>query len=239
MHGFKFNRFEAMQTPMDEIIKQLSLSIEDEILSRTERRSLKELIGKYPLDEQQISFLRSKIYEIAKVKATAENYPFILEWIKNVNNTLNIRGTDRSDAFFSPGEACRKVIIQQINNAEIRLKICVFTISNDQIARALVESHKRGKKVCIITDNDKSFDQGSDIAWLAKEGIVVKMDNTPNHMHHKFMISDDKALITGSYNWTHSAARFNHENILRTTDGVAVKAFLQEFDRLWSAMDDY
>lgn len=224
---------------MDEITHQLSLSIEDEILSRTERRSLKDLIAKYPLDEHQISFLRSKIYEIAQAKATEKNYPFILEWIKNVNSALHIKATEKSDAFFSPGDACRKVIIQQINNADLRLKICVFTISDDQIAKALVASHQRGKEVCIITDNDKSFDQGSDISWLAKAGIAVKMDNTPNHMHHKFMIADDKTLITGSYNWTHSAARFNHENILRTTDGVAVKSFLQEFHRLWNVMDAY
>lgn len=224
---------------MDEIISQLNVSIEDEILSRSERRSLKELIAKYPLGEQQIGFLRSKIYEIAKAKATPENYPLIFEWIKNVNSALNIRATDQSDAFFSPGEACRKAIIQQINEAVSLLKICVFTISDDQIARALVESHRRGKAVCVITDNHKSLDQGSDVAWLSKEGISVKMDNTENHMHHKFMIADDKALITGSYNWTHSAARFNHENILRTTEAVAVKAYLQEFDRLWSVMDEY
>ena len=228
-----------MRSSVDEITHQLVLSIEDEILSRAERRSIKELIARYPLDESQVTLLRSKIYEIAKARATAENYPFILEWIKDVSSALHIKDTGMSDVFFSPGEACRKAIIRQISEAGKRLRICVFTISDDLIARALVEAHKAGKSVSIITDNDKSLDRGSDIARLAEVGIVVKTDNTPNHMHHKFMIADDKALITGSYNWTHSAARFNHENILRTTDKVAVKAFIQEFDRLWHAMDPY
>jgi cardiolipin hydrolase len=65
------------------------------------------------------------------------------------------------------------------------------------------------------------------------------MDATPNHMHHKFMIVDDLALVTGSYNWTQSAARFNHENILVMKEPGVVKSFLKEFEQLWGRMVDY
>jgi phosphatidylserine/phosphatidylglycerophosphate/cardiolipin synthase-like enzyme len=162
-----------------------------------------------------------------------------VEWIKNVNSALTASEIARSDAFFSPGDACRDTIIQQIGDATRRIKICVFTISDDLIAEAIVRSHRKGLDIKVITDNDKSFDMGSDVDRLAKEGVAVKMDNTPNHMHHKFMVVDDRALITGSYNWTRSAARYNHENILLTMENHVVGSFAREFDSLWSNMEWY
>jgi phosphatidylserine/phosphatidylglycerophosphate/cardiolipin synthase-like enzyme len=65
------------------------------------------------------------------------------------------------------------------------------------------------------------------------------MDNTKNHMHHKFMIADDISVITGSYNWTTSAARFNHENILLTKESGVVASYRKGFDQLWEQMADY
>jgi phosphatidylserine/phosphatidylglycerophosphate/cardiolipin synthase-like enzyme len=58
-------------------------------------------------------------------------------------------------------------------------------------------------------------------------------------MHHKFMVVDDSSLITGSYNWTLSAAKYNHENVLLTTEGGLVKSFLKEFGQLWHHMEPY
>jgi phosphatidylserine/phosphatidylglycerophosphate/cardiolipin synthase-like enzyme len=62
------------------------------------------------------------------------------------------------------------------------------------------------------------------------------MDITSNHMHHKFMIADSDTLITGSYNWTLSAANYNYENILVTREATAIKAFANQFEKLWKEM---
>lgn len=234
-----FNYASFNQLAMDEIIHQLRVSIEDEIFSRSEKKTMKALIGEKPLSQDQLNFLRSKIYEIANENATSDNYPFILEWIKNANSALLQKNNDKGDAFFSPGDACRNIIINQIMYATSNVSICVFTISDDRITSAIIDAHRRGRNVKVITDNDKSLDMGSDIAQLAKEGIAVKMDSTPNHMHHKFMVVDDNSLITGSYNWTLSAARYNHENVLLTTEAGLVKSFLKEFSQLWGKMEDY
>lgn len=223
---------------MDEIIAHLKESITDEVLSKQERKTLRELVVEYKPGPEQLNFLRSTIYELANEKATDSNYRFILEWVRNVNNALLANEkVEISDAYFSPGESCREIIIKQIAAAITRIKICVFTISDDRISNAILTSHKRGVEVRVITDNDKSLDMGSDIHQLVKSGISVKMDSTPNHMHHKFMVVDDKALTTGSYNWTLSAARFNHENILVTQDAGVVKSFLKEFEQLWKQME--
>ena len=224
---------------MDELIEQLRQIIQDEVFSKPERKSVRALVAEKTLDEQQLNFLRSKIYDLANEKITATNYKFILEWVKNANSALVTNQSSFSDAYFSPGEACRNVIISQIKSATSHLQICVFTISDDYITDAIIGSHKRGTQIKIITDNDKSLDEGSDIEQIAKLGITVKMDRTTDHMHHKFMLVDGKALITGSYNWTRSAAKFNHENILLTREVGVVKSFLKEFDQLWKVTEEF
>jgi len=225
---------------MEEIIEYLRQSIDDEVFSKSERKSIKTLIGQQLLDENQLNFLRSKIYELATEKVNASNYNFILDWVKAANSALLIpEPLTLSDAYFSPGEACRNAIINQINSASNQLNICVFTISDDSITDAMITSHRRGIKIRVITDNDKSHDEGSDIEQIASAGISVKMDRTTNHMHHKFMITDERAIITGSYNWTRSAAKFNQENIVLSKEAGLIKSYLKEFDNLWNVMETY
>lgn len=141
--------------------------------------------------------------------------------------------------YFSPSEDCRNAIIHEIQNAKFELKICVFTISDDRITEAILGAHRRKVAVTIITDNDKTFDVGSDIGLLSKRGVRIRMDTTTNHMHHKFMVVDGRTVTTGSYNWTNSTAKYNQENITITGDKAAVSAFNREYDRLWPLMTDY
>lgn len=52
-------------------------------------------------------------------------------------------------------------------------------------------------------------------------------------MHHKFAIVDRRMLITGSLNWTTQAIQSNRENVLVVEDAEYVKAFQDEFERIW------
>ncbi|MEX2232161.1 MAG: phospholipase D-like domain-containing protein [Cyclobacteriaceae bacterium] len=222
-----------------DIVSHLQQSLEDYYLSKSEKNTLKNLLGKEVLDHQTVNFLRAKIIELANENVSDKNYRLVMQWMKEVNNLLQSSVVQQSLAFFSPGNDCRNAIVQQMNLSLRQLKICVFTISDDQIARAIINAHRKGVDVKIITDNDKLFDHGSDIKELASEGIPVKMDVSKNHMHHKFMVADDRSLITGSYNWTLSAARFNHENILLTREAGVVESYRKGFDQLWLEMADY
>jgi len=139
-------------------------------------------------------------------------------------------------AYFSPGDACLNAILTAINGAKSSLKICVFTISDDRITRAILQAHRSGIKVKVLTDNEKLYDKGSDIRELVQAKVPVRVDNTANHMHHKFTIMDNQTVFTGSYNWTRSAALYNHENLIITNEKTIVTDFCREFDRLWAEM---
>ena len=111
--------------------------------------------------------------------------------------------------------------------------ICVFTITDDRIVKAIEDAHRRDVKVRIISDNDKAMDLGSDIYRLKRMGVDVRTDQTSDHMHHKYALFDDASLLTGSYNWTRSASEVNEENFIVTNDRKLVSAFKNDFQRLW------
>jgi len=221
---------------MEHIIEHLHASIADDFLAKQEKRTLKELVT--GLDADQINSLRNKAFEIASQKANSENFQFVLEWVKATTTALQTPLPDL-DSYFSPGDTCRNSITKQISAARKDLLVCVFTISDDIITESIIAAHRRGVAIRLITDNEKSFDMGSDINQLAREGISLRMDTSPNHMHHKFMVLDQHSVVTGSYNWTRGAARFNHENIIVTKDPTTVQAFTREFDKLWPTMKPY
>lgn len=223
---------------MEHIIEYLQASTSDDFLSKQEKRTLKELIADQSLDAGQIGFIRSKVFEIASQKANSENFRFVLEWVKATTAALQTPFPDL-DTYFSPGDTCRNAITKHISTATRELLVCVFTISDDIITESLIAAHRRGVAIRLITDNEKSFDKGSDIAGLARQGIALRMDTSPNHMHHKFMVVDQHSVLTGSYNWTRGAARYNHENIIVTKDPATVRAFTIEFDKLWPTMAPY
>jgi cardiolipin hydrolase len=134
---------------------------------------------------------------------------------------------------FSPGDDCLNDIIDLMQSADKYLDICVFTISDNRITEEIVKAHNRGIEIRIISDNEKMNDIGSDIMTLAEAGINIKIDHSPNHMHHKYMIVDEIRVLTGSYNWTKSAAEYNQENIVITDIDEIVTGFIDNFSQLW------
>jgi len=152
--------------------------------------------------------------------------------------------TAESVAFFSPGDACWHHIVQCLNAARKTADLCVFTITDDRISRAVLDAHRRGVKVRIISDADKAHDLGSDMKQFAEEGIAVKLvrvvgahdPGVSGHMHHKFAVIDGTRLLGGSYNWTRSAANINYENLIDTADPGLLHQFVTEFERLWRTL---
>jgi len=128
-----------------------------------------------------------------------------------------------------------RIFLDYLRSGHKTLDICVFTITNNQIANAILAEFREGVKVRIITDNDKANDLGADIYKLARAGIPVKTDKTEAHMHHKFAVVDGELIINGSFNWTRSAGTRNFENVVISNNPKMVKSFADHFEHLWNA----
>ena len=96
-------------------------------------------------------------------------------------------------------------LLRHVNGANKTLDVCVFTITCNEIADAVIGAKKRGVKVRVISDDDQASSQGSDLGAIAQAGIPVRTDAATTHMHHKFAVVDGAKLINGSFNWTRQA----------------------------------
>ena len=222
---------------MSELEVFMKESLEDFALSRSEKKNLKvhlsDIVGN-PIEQakaRQLAFklTQEAINEFGQITA--------LDWLQRFIKLLYTKeNKTKASAFFSPGDDCLHRIRQLISESRSALDICVFTITDDRIVRRLEEAQARGVKIRIISDNDKSMDSGSDLAHLSKSGIDCRLDRTDAHMHHKFAISDQDLLLTGSYNWTRAAAAENDENIVITNNPRLVRSFTRKFEEIWSKL---
>ncbi|WNJ20766.1 phospholipase D-like domain-containing protein [Pontibacter sp. G13] len=223
---------------LEELFRQ---TFEDEVLTRSERRALAKILTEESLNEQELGVLRSRIFKIVEEEMDDMRDQRLLEWLRSANKLLLPNRNDGSQlpkdrVLFSPGNDCLDAIRQFLDAARKQVDICVFTISDDRITDRIEACHRRGVRVRILTDNDKKYDRGSDIHELVRAGLTVREDRTDDHMHHKFALIDQTVALTGSYNWTRSAANHNHENLLITHEPSVVTAYQREFDQLWPKM---
>ncbi|MBL8924481.1 MAG: DUF1669 domain-containing protein [Myxococcaceae bacterium] len=220
------------------LFELLEATLADGRLSTEERRALGDALARAPWRVDQLAGLRNQAFELLRARVDP-GAGALLAWLDGVVRTIDQARPPvppRTEVFFSPGPDCKAAIIALLSSARASLDVCVFTISDDDITRALLDAHRRQVAVRIITDDDKRNDTGSDVDHLARQGVPVRIDRTEAHMHHKFAIADGARLLNGSFNWTRSASRVNEENVLVTSEGTAVAAFRAEFDRLWASL---
>ncbi len=221
----------------DELQDRLPQTFEDGRLSRSERRALKAIFKDLNLSASQRLKLADRAFDIARQAPARVPTGQVLDWLEGLVKLLLSRDSSpghRREAYFAPHQDCAQHIRQLFDDAKSSVDVCVFTITDDSITRAILRAHRRGLAVRIITDNEKSWDRGSDIWELATEKIAVRLDGSEDHMHHKFAIFDRSLVVTGSYNWTRSASLHNQENIVLTDDPRLVSSFLAEFEGLWT-----
>lgn len=227
---------------MDEIFDFFEAAMDDNRLTRSEAKALRECLRAEDPGFKKLNVLRAKLFDLVGEKLTATNsrelIRFLEEAVKLMMQQLK-PGADEvvSKCYFSPGNGCRNAVKERLRNASKSARICVFTISDDSISREIVDAHKRGVRVEVMTDNDKMDDAGSDIRRLKKAGVTIFVDRTRSHMHHKFAVVDSRWLLSGSFNWTRSASAYNQENIMITNDRHAVAEYEKEFERLIPEME--
>ena len=221
----------------DEFRLALVRTIEDRRLSRTERRALSSVLADLPATESLRQPYRGLAFDVAReaLVGNAQDGD-VIDWLEDVVKLLSPAGAPqeaRIEACFSPSDACPQRLRGLFQSARRTVDVCVFTITDDRISDAILAAHQRGVRVRIVTDNDKAWDAGSDVQRLTAAGIPVRIDVSEFHMHHKFALFDGAVLVTGSYNWTRSAAESNEENFVVLEHSGVVRQFQAVFDGLW------
>lgn len=168
-------------------------------------------------------------------------------------------GGAQIDVMFSPlpaAESHNARIAKLIDEAKDSVDIAIYSYSDAGIATALRGAIARGVEVRFLFEtanedkgiSDPTARAASKSGRIEKDGIDVRYVN--KILHHKFLIvdgpRDDKAkaatakLVTGSANWSSTAATVFDENTLFIQNSAELAAlYQQEFDALWVGSRDF
>jgi phospholipase D-like protein len=92
--------------------------------------------------------------------------------------------------------------------------IQAYSFTSAPIAKALVDTHKRGVRVEVVLDKSQRTEKYSSADFVAHAGIPTLIDAQHKIAHNKIMVIDGAVVITGSCIFTKSAEHDNAENLL-------------------------
>lgn len=148
--------------------------------------------------------------------------------------TFSLGAFAKTEVYFSLYDDPESVIIKSIENAEESINIAMYSLTDSEIARAIVLAKERGVVIRIYLDSKEVNAEHSKSRFFIKEGIEnIRLSSNRYLMHNKFAIIDNKIVITGSYNWTASAGQRNDENLLVLDEEKIVKKYQDYFYYLW------
>ncbi|KAJ8907967.1 hypothetical protein NDN08_008069 [Rhodosorus marinus] len=146
-----------------------------------------------------------------------------------------------NEVLFFPDKSGNNVkkVLYYISSSKNTLDVCVYAFTDDRFKDALLDLHKRGVRIRVLSDETMSKVKGADAHELFVNGIQVRLGGASSYtsMHHKFAVVDDTILLSGSFNWTVQGSKKNYENVIITSDPRLIKTFSCEFGRLWGSID--
>ncbi|HJL06191.1 MAG TPA: phospholipase D-like domain-containing protein [Polyangiaceae bacterium LLY-WYZ-15_(1-7)] len=193
--------------------------------------------------------------DILEVDAVYYVGPVALEQLVAIVAPLCEASPDAAvEVFFSPQPRERSHLaraVELVDGAERSLDIAMYSFRDGAIQDALERAVERGVRVRMIfekANEDRRDPEGSASARLEDAGVDVRYVN--RIMHHKFLLvdgpQDDPAqaagatLMTGSANWSNSAAtRYDENTLVFTGHAEIALRYQREFDHVWTHSRDF
>ena len=191
-----------------------------------------------------------------------QNSRFGLPKASGGRQTVQI-GDIQVDVLFSPHPKRDRnhglnLLAKQLKAAKQSIDMALFVFSAQQLTNALREPIERGIEIRLVADPgfaSRPFSEVLDLlgVTLPDRNCRVEAGNQPldqalqgvgtprlargDKLHHKFAVIDKRKVITGSFNWSPSAAHTNDETLLVIHSPQLAKHFTREMDRLWDSAE--
>jgi phosphatidylserine/phosphatidylglycerophosphate/cardiolipin synthase-like enzyme len=149
------------------------------------------------------------------------------------NTAVPVSG-DTVSTYFCPADNCSQHLISEINSAQSRLHIAVYSFTLDSIADAVIAAKNRGLEVKIVVDKQQASVEGAEFDRLKSSGIDIHLDGNPSLMHDKIAVIDNGTVATGSFNWTANADTRNNENLVIIKSSELNSKFESEFQKIYA-----
>lgn len=123
-----------------------------------------------------------------------------------------------------------------INSAKNSVDMAIYQLDLPDVTQALLDAHKRGATVRVVTDVDILDDpkENPSFKQLQQAGITVVAGNPNAIMHDKFVVVDKAAVWTGSWNFTtNDTYRYNNNGILIQSPELA-RNYSATFEKMFA-----
>lgn len=151
--------------------------------------------------------------------------------------------------YFTATDNVTNVLVQLINNENVRVDIGDWLLSEHSISIAIANAFARGVQVRLLGDRVAIFESDphtkTEFYWLANQGVPIRLRFNPtwfpeiNHWKAAILAGQNTVLF-GSGNFTpfelapFSSTNYDDESEIVTSDPAIVGAFRTRFDQMWN-----
>ena len=150
--------------------------------------------------------------------------------------TLN--GSQIVVVFTSEDPALENAIVPLVQSATNQIRFLTFVFTDFPLADAMSQRWNEGVDVAGVFETVGSETDASELKTLMCRNVPVRQDGNPNFLHHKFIVVDERIVVTGSMNYSTNAETSNDENVLIIENPEIARLYLQEFERVWNVARD-
>lgn len=122
-------------------------------------------------------------------------------------------------------------LAQAIEAARLSVDIAAMDLDLWSLRDALIEAHRRGVSVRMVTESD--YLDTAEIEELKEAGIPLLGDRREGLMHNKFVVIDRQEVWTGSMNFTLNGAYRNDNNLVRLRSAQLAENYTREFEEMF------
>ncbi len=144
-----------------------------------------------------------------------------------------------AQVYFSPSGGATDAVVKEIGKAKSEILVQAYSFTSKEIAKALVDAHKRGIHIEIILDKSNRSQKYSAADFTFNMGIPTFIDAEHQIAHNKIMVIDKETVITGSFNFTKAAEEKNAENLLILKSKELAKLYIDNWNKHKSHSQGY
>jgi len=136
--------------------------------------------------------------------------------------------------YFTPPSDVASAVIEVIDQSKKEVLVQAYGFTHNGIAQALVRAHARGVTVKVLLDAKTDATNRFVTDVLQSQQIPLRMDASHAIAHNKVIVVDGELVITGSFNFTHSAQTRNAENLLVLKSAGLADSYKANWQTHWN-----
>ncbi len=159
----------------------------------------------------------------------------LLGFLVGMNTPINLYEVSEPQVLgvcFSPNGGREETVLSWIGKANSSLHILIYSFTLDTVGDALVEARGRGVEIKVVFQKSQ-VSQYSEYQKLREAEIEVRNDTNSQLMHDKVTIVDGNVVLTGSFNWSSNAQKYNDENLVVIKDSSIASSYENTFLTIW------